>query len=571
MEITLVVVVGIIAIVVVAAFSDTLGVAAPLSLAVVGIALSFVPGIPHPEVEPELILTVVLPPLLYSAAVNMPAVDFRRNLEPITGLAVLLVVVTTLGTGWLFHALLPDIGWPAAFALGAVISPTDPIAATAVGKKLGLPSRLLTMLEGEGLVNDATALVLLRSAVAALAATVSLWHVLGDFLVAVVVAVIAGLLVGWLGVRARAMLDDSVAKTAVSFVIPFLAYLPAEEFHGSGVLAVVIAGLISGHLSPRHLSAQDRLVDATNWRTVAFLLESGIFLLMGLSLSGLIDDVRGEQLSAAQAFGIGLLAAVVVMVIRAVFVAPLVAFLRLDQRRAAEAKPRLDDINARMADRTDLPQDSKRVRMITRRLGKMSAKIEFQLNETVGARGGVVLAWSGMRGAVTVAAAQTLPAETPMRSELVLIAFVVAVTTLLVQGLSLPTVIRVVRVPGDDPARLHDDAVELMTLLSDAAEHVLDTPDLVDDHGNPYPPELVGMVRDNTVRKGSAALRDLPADGPDPREQYRQLRLQVLAAQRAELLRARDRETFGAKALGRVQHMLDLDEALLQQLGRPGV
>ncbi|WP_280235943.1 cation:proton antiporter [Nocardia cyriacigeorgica] len=570
MEITLVVVVGIIAIVVVAAFSDTLGVAAPLSLAVVGIALSFVPGIPHPDVDPEWILTVVLPPLLYSAAVNMPAVDFRRNLKPITGLAVLLVVVTTLGTGWLLHTLLPDIGWPAAFALGAVISPTDPIAATSVGKRLGLPSRLLTMLEGEGLVNDATALVLLRSAVAALAATVSLWQVLGDFVVAVVVAVLAGLLVGWLGVRARAMLDDSVAKTAISFVIPFLAYLPAEEFHGSGVLAVVIAGLVSGHLSPRHLSAQDRLVDATNWRTVAFLLESGIFLLMGLSLSGLIDNVRGEQLSAAQAFGIGLLAAIAVMVIRAVFVAPLVGFLRLDQRRAAEAKPRLDDINARIADR-DLPDDSRRARMITRRLGKVSAKIEFQLNETVGARGGVVLAWAGMRGAVTVAAAQTLPADTPMRSELVLIAFVVAVTTLLVQGLTLPTVIRVVRVPGDDPVRLHDDAVELMTMLSDAAEQVLDTPDLVDDHGNPYPPELVEMVRDTTVRKGAAALRDLPTDGPDPREQYRQLRLRVLAAQRGELLRARDRETFGAKALGRVQHMLDLDEALLQQLGRPGI
>ncbi|MBF6098675.1 sodium:proton antiporter [Nocardia cyriacigeorgica] len=568
MEITLVVVVGIIAIVVVAAFSDTLGVAAPLSLAVVGIALSFVPGIPHPEVEPELILTVVLPPLLYSAAVNMPAVDFRRNLKPIAGLAVLLVVVTTLGTGWLFHQLLPDIGWPAAFALGAVISPTDPIAATSVGKRLGLPSRLLTMLEGEGLVNDATALVLLRSAVAALAATVSLWQVLGDFVVAVVVAVIAGLLVGWVGVRARAMLDDPVATTAVSFVIPFLAYLPAEEFHGSGVLAVVVAGLVSGHLSPRHLGAQDRLVDATNWRTVAFLLESAIFLLMGLSLSGLIDDVRGEQLSAAQAFGIGLLAALVVMVIRAVFIVPLVASLRLDQRRAAEAKPRLEQISARLAD-TGLPPESKRVRMMLRRLGKVSATVEFRLTETVGARGGAVLAWSGMRGAVTVAAAQTLPAETPMRSELVLIAFVVAITTLLVQGLSLPTVIRVVRVPGDDPERLHDDVVELRTLLSEAAEDVLDTPGLVDDDGNPYPETLVGMVRDDTVRKGSAAQRDLPAAGPDPREQYRQLRLRVVAAQRAALLRARDRERFGAKALARCQHMLDLDEARLQQLGRP--
>lgn len=137
------------------------------------------------------------------------------------------------------------------------------------------------------------------------------------------------------------------------------------------------------------------------------------------------------------------------------------------------------------------------------------------------------------------------------------------------QGLSLPTVIRVVRVPGDDPERLHDDVVELRTLLSEAAEDVLDTPGLVDDDGNPYPETLVGMVRDDTVRKGSAAQRDMPAEGPDPREQYRQLRLRVVAAQRAALLRARDRERFGAKALARCQHMLDLDEARLQQLGRP--
>ncbi len=230
MELTLVPVIGVISIVAVAVFSERLGLADPLGLVVVGMALSSVPGVPHPDLAPEWILTGVLPPLLYSAAVTMPVVDFRRDIKPITGPAVLLVVVTTLGTGWLFHRLLPGVGRPAAFALGAVISPTDAVAAMSVERRLGLPKRLLTVLEGEGLVN----------------------------------------------VRVRALLKDAVLNAAISFVIPFV---PAEEFGASGVLAVVVAGVVTGHRSPRFLRAQDRLAEATNWRTLAFPLESGMFLL----------------------------------------------------------------------------------------------------------------------------------------------------------------------------------------------------------------------------------------------------------------------------------------------------
>lgn len=234
MEMTLVSIVGVSSIVAVAAFSKRLGLAAPLSLVVVGIALSFVPGVPALAIEPQWVLAGVLPPLLYSTAVNMPAGDFRRNIKAISGLAVLLVVVTTLGAGWLFHWLMPGLGWPAAFALGAVVSPTDAVAATSMGKQLGLPSRLLTMLEGEGLVNDASALVLLRSAIAAMAGTVSLAGVAGNFLFSVAVATAVGLVVGLVNVRVRALLKDSLLNTAISFVVPFVAFLPAEEFHASG-------------------------------------------------------------------------------------------------------------------------------------------------------------------------------------------------------------------------------------------------------------------------------------------------------------------------------------------------
>ncbi|MFI5860113.1 cation:proton antiporter domain-containing protein [Streptomyces sp. NPDC051546] len=177
---------------------------------------------------------------------------------------MLLVIVTTLGAGWLAHLLVPDLGWPAAFALGAVISPTDAVAATSVGRELGLPSPLLTLLEGEGLVNDASALVLLRSAIAALAASVSVWDVAAKFLLSVVIAVAIGALVGVVNVKVRAGLDDTVLNTAITFVVPFVAYVPAEELNASGVLAVVVTGLVTGHLAPRLLRAQDRLGEEMN-------------------------------------------------------------------------------------------------------------------------------------------------------------------------------------------------------------------------------------------------------------------------------------------------------------------
>ncbi|MDG4861213.1 sodium:proton antiporter [Streptomyces sp. T-3] len=571
MELTLIAVVGVISIVAVAAFSDRLGLAAPLSLVVVGIGMSFVPGMPHPMPEPDWILAGVLPPLLYSAAVNMPATDFRRNIKAIGGLAVLLVAVTTLGAGWLYHWLLPDIGWPTAFALGAVISPTDAVAATSVGKKLGLPSRLLTVLEGEGLVNDASALVLLRSAIAAIAGSVSVWGIAGDFLYSVVIAVAVGIVVGLVSVRIRAMLDDAVLNTAISFVIPFLAFLPAEEFDASGVLAVVVAGLVTGHQSPRYLRAQDRLAEATNWRTLAFLLESGIFLLMGLGLKRLIDEVHNSGLSAWRALLLGLVGTALVIVVRMVFVAPLVAALRQDQRDAAQAQPKLKQMKARLeVQPLDDRFTPKRMEYMKRRLTKVNADVQFRLNEALGWRGGVVLAWSGMRGAITVAAAQTLPDDVRHRPQLILIAYVVAVTTLLLQGLSLPWVIRKVRVPGDDEDRLRQEYADLLGELSAAAADVLDDPALTGPDGAPVDPEVLNRARDASLMRARPTPDEEeeadPATRADLREQYLKLRIAVLAAERRRLLTLRSLGTYSSRALGHAQQMLDVEEARMQQL-----
>ncbi|MFK0222905.1 cation:proton antiporter [Streptomyces vinaceus] len=544
MEVTLIAIVGVVSIVAVAVFSRLLGLAAPLTLVVVGIGLSFVPGVPAYAADPDWVLAGVLPVLLYAAAVNMPVRDFRRDLGSIGGLAVLLVAVTTLGAGWLVHLLIPGLAWPAAFALGAVVSPTDAVAATSVGRRLGLPSRLLTLLEGEGLMNDASALVLLRAAIAAMAASVSVLEVAGTFVVSVAVAAAIGIAVGLVNVRVRALLHDPVLSTAISFVVPFLAFVPAEEMEDSGVLAVVVTGLVTGHLSPRLLRAQDRLGEAMNWRTLAFLLESAVFLLMGFGLKALFDEASAHEngMGAWRAVLYGLTLTGLVIAVRVMFMLPLVAMVRRDESKAATAlRPFVDRRRARPA----------------------AAGTELRRDEAIGWRGGAVLAWSGMRGAITVAAAQTLPEDTPYRPQLLLMAFVVAATTLLLQGVTLPVVIRAVRVPYDDATRLRKEYGQLLTELTDAANRALEVQAARDDI-NPELSELVWAH--SLVRPAHGGGRRAPIASDHARGAYLRLRLEVTATQRTALRKARSAGVYSSRALSDAQHLLDLEEARLQQV-----
>ncbi|NUR69684.1 MAG: sodium:proton antiporter [Hamadaea sp.] len=559
MELTLVAVAGIVSIVVVAAFSRQIGVAAPLSQVVVGTALGFLPGVPHVVIEPELVLAGVLPPLLYAAAVRMPAHDFRRDFKSIAGLAVVLVVLTTVGAGFLFNAMLPGLGLAYAFALGAIISPTDAVAATSVGRRLGLPSRLLTILEGEGLVNDASSLVLLGSAISATTAAVSFWAIGLDFLYAVAAATVVGILIGQLNVRVRAGLKDSVLNTAISFVLPFVAYIPAEAIHASGVLAVVVTGVVTGHQSPRYVRAADRVTEAINWSTVSFLLESGLFLLMGLQLKTVLDGAHASGPSVATTIGIGLLAALLAIAARMLYVVPLVASQRRDASRAEAARPRVEAVQARldeMIQNDELSEGQKR--RFTVRFTQRKSDLRFKVAESFGWRGGVVLAWSGMRGAVTVAAAQTLPSGTPYRPQLQLIAFVVAITTLLLQGLTLPWVIRTTKVPGDDPAADRAEFGDLLTRLSSAALEHVDDPDLRMPDGTAYSPEILDRAREElSVRQTRPAAANLVG----LREQYVQLRTEILRAERQELLEARTLGAYSSRVLNRAQEAIDTEEA----------
>ena len=438
---------AVLAIVSVAKVAPRVGVAVPIALVVVGIGASYLPFVPNLDVDPHLILTVVLPPILYSAAVNVHATDFRRNVKAIGGLSVLLVVISALAVGFLLHWLIPDLGLAAAIALGAVVSPPDAVAAISIGKRLGLPPRLVIVLEGEGLINDATALVMLRSAVAATAGVVSLWDVVGDFAFAVAAGLVIGLLAGFVTVWIRAKLDEPVLTTAISFIVPFLAFVPAEEIHASGVLAVVVAGLVTGHQSARHFTAQDRISERTNWRTVQLLLDNGVFLLMGYQIVIVVRDVREGEDDVGRTILIGLAVTAALVLLRVLFVLPLTALLRRDQRRALARTDRLQGILARLTERQ---QESARAGWLASLVRRRQADDAYLTTEGLGWRGGAALAWAGMRGVVTLAAAQSLPESVPHRAQLILIAFTVAIVTLLGQGATLPVLIRRLRIAGTD-------------------------------------------------------------------------------------------------------------------------
>jgi len=567
-------VIGVITIVAAGAFSKKLGVAAPLILIILGFAFSYMPGAPV-EIPHELILMGLLPPILYSAAINVPVVDFRRNFSSISALSVVLVLVTALVTGFILYSIFPDLSLAGGIAIGAVISPTDVVAATALGKRLGLPPRLLTILEGEGLVNDATALVLLRSAVAAIAATVSFWDVLVDFAYAASLAVLIGLVVGFITVKVRSRLHDPMLDTAISFAVPFIAFIPAEYFGASGVLAVVAAGLYSGHSSARRFSPQARISERLNWRTAQFVLENGVFLLMGLQLSTIIAAVEEDDLSATQAVEYGLLITLVVIVLRFMFVWPLLYLLRWRQTHAAQRNSRfaatLERVRSLPIRGTRFERRRKRAETVLQRREVDLAQLE---SEGLGWRGGIILGWAGMRGVVTLAAAQSLP-EMPYRPQLILIAFTVAIVTLMVQGLTLPWVISATGIRGTDREADRRELAELLDEIGEAGLAVLESPSFELPEGEAIDSSVIDRVRADTLLSAESAWeRAEHGAGVDglthsPQRQYRELRREVLQAEREALLEARTTGSFSSRILSRAQAMLDLEETRLEQIDNP--
>lgn len=553
---------ALVTIVLVARFSTKLGLAAPLVLVVVGVVFSLIPGTPPIEVEPEWILVGVLPPLLYSAAVTVPIMDMRRNLKAITSLSVVLVIVSTAISGAVLYLVFPDLDLAPAFALGAVISPPDAVAATSVGKRLGLPPRLVAVLEGEGLVNDATALVLLRTAIAAAATTVTFWGVLGDFLLAVAVAIAAGLVIGYLAVTVRSRLNNPVLTTVVSFAVPFLAYLPAEHLHASGVLSVVIAGLVTGHRGAKLLTAQDRISERLNWRTIQFVLENGVFLLLGVELKPLVEAVQQDRLGVGSAVLIGLLATAVLIVVRVLFMIPLIATLRRDTRRAERQGSRLESMADRM-NQMEASDERLRVRLEHGRrfLARRRADLDFATSQGLGWRGGTVLAWAGMRGVITLAAAQTLPRDLPYRPQLILVAFTVAFVTLLLHGSTLPAVIKRLRLRGTDADAHREELASLLDEITEAGLAAI-SDEALSTAGEEVDAKVVKRVRSEAQLRVAAARQ---AETDETYTQYRALRRRALEAERGALLEARSIGARSSEVLAEAQTLLDQEESHLWQ------
>ncbi|MFT4220229.1 MAG: sodium:proton antiporter [Microbacterium sp.] len=562
MELLLIVVVAVVAIAVVTALAQRLRVAGPLLLVAVGLGVALLPFVDPVELDPEWILIGVLPPLLYSAAVRLPAIEFRRDFRPIAGLSVGLVVVSALALGLFFFLAVPEVGFPLGVALGAILSPTDAVA-TSIAKRLGLSARVVTLLEGESLLNDATALVLLRTAIVAIAGSFSLWSAVGSFALAVVVAVAVGAIVGYATLRLRAALGNSAASAAISFTVPFLAYVPAEHLGGSGLVAAVVAGIVTGQGSTRWFTAEERLSDHVNWRTVELVLEGGVFLVMGLELTSIVDEIQQQHESLWHGTWLALAALGIVIVIRAGWVSLLVLTQgRRARRLSSQHRERLEQIGARLdkaaAGPTDtspvlLPDDRRRrVETMRSRVTRMLADIDYYGASPLGWKHGTIIVWAGMRGVVTLAAAQTLPRDTDGRPLLVWVAFMVALLSLMLQGFTLPWLVRRLGLAGsDDDEESLDERTRLDDELRLAAASALLSPGLVSRDGEPFDDEL-------TARMGTR-LSKRPDDDDAERDAL-ELRLCAIAAMRTRLRELSSDGTYSTGALRRALAELDADQ-----------
>jgi monovalent cation/hydrogen antiporter len=525
-----------------ATLATRLGVPYPILLVLGGSALGFVPGLPPVELDPELVFLLFLPPLLYVSALFTSWRDFRANVRPITLLAVGLVLMTTFVVASVAHTVV-GLPWGAAFVLGAIVSPTDAIAATSVAQRLGVPRRIVTILEGESLVNDATGIVAYRVAVAAVVTgAFSVWEAGLQFVVGAAGGVAAGFAVGWLVVWARRHLsEDPSVQNTISLLTPFVAYLAAEELphslwgllhdlfgvpgdlYFSGVLAVVTTGLYLGRKGPYIISSGTRLQGYATWELITFLLNGLIFILIGLQLRSVVEGLN--EYTAGQLVSYALLTSLTVILVRMVWVFPATYVPRWASRRIRERDP------------------SPSWRNIW------------------------VIAWTGMRGVISLAAALALPLQTasgvlfPDRDLIIFLTFCVILATLVVQGLSLPVLIRALGLEDD---RIGDkEETHGRVSIAEAALERLD--ELADED----------WVREDTAerirglysyrRNRFASRFEGDPEGVEERSAaYQHLMVELLGAQRLRLITMRDEGSIGDEVMHRIERDLDLEESRLE-------
>ena len=491
----------------------------PIALVIGGGAVGFVPGLPQLEFDPQFLLVLVLPPILYQAALLTSWRDFKANLRPIAMLAIGLVIVTTLAVGATLKFLVPDLPWAVAFIFGAIVSPPDAVAATAILSRLNMPRRIVTVLEGESLVNDASGLVIYKFAVAAvLTGAFSLTDATVQFGAVSLGGIVIGMAVAWLFIRIHPYLGDAFIEVLMSMAAPYVAYILAESIHTSGVLAVVAAGLFRGRFSPRIVSAEMRILARSVWNILVFLLNSLIFMLIGMQLSqisGRLSGYTGHELAAWS-----VCVSVVAILVRILWVYPATWIPRWLSRRVRESEP---------------------------------APPNKEL---------FIEAWCGMRGIVSLAAALALPvtiesgAPFPHRDLIVFLTFVVILVTLVGQGLTLAPLILRLKLTSD--SSVAEEERHARTDMGNAALAAVEREAV----GGALSPDVVARVRAEFAERLALAAADA-STGAVEAEQARRLRAAALRAERSELIRVWEENHISDDVLHHLEEELDYQESRL--------
>ncbi|CAN5387995.1 Na+/H+ antiporter [soil metagenome] len=524
--------------IILSAFSNKIKLPYPILLLAVGIAIGFVPFIPSVELDPEIVFLIFLPPILYDASLKTSWLEFKREIRPISTLAISLVFCTTIAVAFAAHYFIPGFSWPMAFVLGAIVSPPDAVAATSITKGMGLNRRVITIIEGESLVNDASALIAYRYAVAAVfTGTFIFWKALLGFLQVGVGGVLAGLSVGFIMVFAhKKITDNPIVETTLSLLTPFIAYIVAEGLHSSGVLAVVTAGFFISWHSREIMTFQTRLQNNVVWETVIFVLNGLVFIFMGLQIPAVIGRFKEHGFFPMLAYG--LIISVVTILIRIIWV-----FI-----------------------------GAYHPRIFKRKRNKPGADVD---EEPVSWKNVLLVGWTGTRGVVSLATALALPLflsnglPFPLRDHILFFTFVVILITLVVQGSTLPLLVRTLGIKRETHLQKREDK-DLQLMLT---ENVLQF--ITSD----FPIELDDKVMEQ-IRKGYQSSFNLLSknksvgryENQNDVAQINLLRqmmsgqLEIIKYKRELLLKFQKEGTFNEESIGKAELELDIEELRISNM-----
>jgi monovalent cation/hydrogen antiporter len=510
----------------------------PILLVAAGLVIGFVPQLPDLALDPDVVFIIILPPLLYDAASKTSWHEFRTSIRPISALAITLVFFTTVAVAITAHYLIPGFSWPLAFVLGAVVSPPDAVAASGIIKGLGLNKKVITILEGESLVNDASALIAYRYAVTAVTTGAFIFWKAGlQFLLVAGVGIIIGIVVGYLFVLAHKKIENNVVvETSLTLLSPYVSYLAAEQFHMSGVLAVVTTGLVVAWRSPEVFSYRARMRIRGVWETLVFLLHGFVFILIGLQLPSIIKGLGNYPFS--QILGYGLLISAVTIVVRIIWV-----FAGVSSQTFFQKKKKTTD---------DLPPGG---------------------NQDSTWKNVLVVAWTGTRGVISLAAALALPlvledgTAFPKRNSIIFLAFVVIFITLVVQGLSLPLLIRWLKIKPED--NTIEEEKELQLYLATNTLNFIE---------QDFPMELDNKLQEQLKKRYELKVNDLTKEirrqkkakrndeeiEPSPPTDLTNAQLEISKFKRELLIRIHKEGEFSDEAIKKVEREMDIDELKLE-------